>query len=205
MHGYDYLTTWDASENWVTDADRCQDITGCTTDATESTADIPDDPNVPNTFEPTAPGARQFVMRGGTLGATPTTPAIVSGTYAGDSTTAITLSFTVGPDDGAMCETKSTGHGDTTTCDVVLWFGAHLAQQLDWGAGLGASNISGAPIHVSLAAFDDDAIGRRDNPIQGDDVGVNGSLILAKSAERWAVRLHGSVHDPLRLRCVRDR
>ena len=63
---------------------------------------------------------------------------------------------------------------------LVLWFGAHLAQQLDWGAGLGVSNISGAPIHVSLAAFDDDPIGRRDNPIQGDNVGVNGSLILAK-------------------------
>ena len=46
-HAYDFLTTWDWSENWITVADRCQDITGCTS-ASETALDIPEDPNVPN-------------------------------------------------------------------------------------------------------------------------------------------------------------
>ena len=45
-HAYDFLTTWNWSEGWITLADRCQDITGCTT-AGETTLDIPQDPNVP--------------------------------------------------------------------------------------------------------------------------------------------------------------
>jgi hypothetical protein len=66
-HAYDFLTTWDWSEDWITVADRCQDITGCTS-ASETTLDIPEDPNVPNAdvlngFEPYAPGDRLFVMR----------------------------------------------------------------------------------------------------------------------------------------------
>ncbi len=28
-HAYDFLTTWDWSEDWITVADRCQDIAGC--------------------------------------------------------------------------------------------------------------------------------------------------------------------------------
>lgn len=84
-HAYDFLTTWDWSEDWITEADLCQDVTNCEiADATDTRLDIPQDPNVPDSFEPSAPGDRQFVMRGATL-TSATTPAIESGSYAGDS------------------------------------------------------------------------------------------------------------------------
>src|SRR5574340_166672 len=118
-HAYDFLTTWDWSEDWITLADRCQDITGCTT-ATEDDLAIPQDPEVPGVIEP-VPDTEFFVMRGGTLDSA-TVPLIVSGDYAGDSETIITISFTV-DSSGDMCHTK----GSTTTCDVALWFGAHIA------------------------------------------------------------------------------
>ncbi len=174
-HAYDFLTTWNWSEGWITLADRCQDIPGCTT-AGETTLDIPQDPNVPNTFEPTAPGARQFVMRGGTL-TSATTPVIVSGDYNGDSETAITVSFTVA-NSGAMCATRQS----VTTCSVALWFGAHVGAQSDWGAGTAAGNISGSPYHVALDAVDSTAVGQRDNQMQASAVVPNGTIVMVKDA-----------------------
>ena len=56
-HAYDFLTTWNWSENWITEADLCQGITGCVAAAaSENGRDIPQDPNVPDSFEPSAPG-----------------------------------------------------------------------------------------------------------------------------------------------------
>src|SRR3989337_2546125 len=60
---------------------------------------------------------------------------------------------------------------------VGLWFSGHLAIAIDppgsaigWGDGFGSSSISGAPFHISYIKFDDDAIGNRDNPVQGGAV-----------------------------------
>jgi hypothetical protein len=176
-HAYDFLTTWDWSENWITPADRCQDITGCETVA-ETTLDIPEDPNVPDSFEPSAPGDRQFVMRGGALNSA-TTPAIFSGDYTGDSETVITVEFTVASA-GDMCHTKQ----GVTTCDVALWFGAHVAAQANWGLGLGAGSISGSPYHVALDAMDSASIGQRDNQMQAEVVTFipNGTIVIVKDA-----------------------
>src|SRR4029079_12788715 len=80
-HAYDYLTTFDKSETWITVPDRCDGITGCAT-AADVTAGMQDDTNVPNTIEPAS--GRVFTMRGGTFG-TISAPSIASGTYAGDS------------------------------------------------------------------------------------------------------------------------
>lgn len=157
-HAYDFLTTWNLSENWITLADRCQDITGCITAAPDA-LNIPDDPIVPNAYF--VPASRQFVMHGGDLTAA-TTPTIFSGTYTGDSETRITISFTVGPSNGSMCETK----GQTTTCGVVLWFGGHVARQLDWGTGTSAANINGSPYHVAFVEMDGASVGQRDNQMQ---------------------------------------
>ena len=165
-HGYDYLTTWNASENWVTDADRCQDITGCTTATPESTVDIPGDPNVPNTFEPTAPGARQFVMRGGTLGATPTTPALVSGTYAGNSTTGDHAEL------HGRFEHRCDVHDEVTGMATRRPAGSRSGSERtsrsnSTGERDSAPRTSRARRSTSqLAAFDNDPIGRRDNPIK---------------------------------------
>jgi hypothetical protein len=177
-HAYDFLTTWDWSESWITAADLCQDITGCLGSVVQSTLDIPQDPNVPNSFEPSAPGDRLFVMRGGTLtGAT--TPAVVSGSYAGDSETVTTVSFTVG-NTGDMCATKQ----GTTTCGVALWFGAHVAAQANWGTNQGAGSIPGSPYHVALDQLDGASVGQRDNQMQANAVTVipNGTIVVVKDA-----------------------
>ena len=147
---------WDWSENWISTADRCQGITGCETE-NETVLPIPVDPNVA-AFDSAANAiqARQFVMRGGTMTAA-TTPVIASGSYAGDSDTAITVSFTV-DSSGSMC---------STTCAVAIWFGAHVSAQYDWGLGNGAGAIPGSPYHVALDAIDGASVGQRDNSDAG--------------------------------------
>ena len=190
IHAYDFLTTWNESEGWITSDDRCQGITGCTLAPTESTVDIPADPNVPSAFQPSAPGDRQFVMRGGAL-VSATTPALISGSYAGNSTTSISVTFNVDPGTGAMCSTDN--HG-VLTCGVALWFGAHVAVGTpDWGSGLGAANVSGAPYHVSLGGLDGASLGNRANGangMQGAEM-PSGSLTLGKSLSGGPVGYSG--------------
>ncbi len=118
-----------------------------------------------------------FVMRGGTLDSA-TTPSISSGSYAGDSETVITVTFTVGPNTGAMCTSS-------TSCDVAIWFGAHVSAQANWGTGNGAGSISGSPYHVSLDALDGSSIGQRDNQMQADVVTAtpNGTITIVKDVQ----------------------
>ncbi|MBK9711345.1 MAG: DUF11 domain-containing protein [Kouleothrix sp.] len=173
-HAYDYLTNWDWSENWVTLADRCQGITNCMTWST-STLQIPDDPNVSNTIEP-VPGGRVFTMYNGSL-TSASTPTIVSGSYAGDSETSITVSFNVNTSTAKDCT------GSPLTCSVVLIFGAHVSSQVDWGVGNGAGSISGSPYHVSLAAVDGASVGSRDNQMQAGTIVANGTIVIVKDAQ----------------------
>lgn len=170
-HAYDFLTEWDYSEDWIFPADRCQDVSGCET-ASETSLAIPEDPNVPGTIET---GVRNFVMRGGTL-TEATTPTIVNGDYSGDSETAITITFTI-PSSGSMCHTQ----GQTTTCDVVLWFGAHVARSDQWSTG-GAGSISGSPYHVALVAIDGGAVGSRDNQMSSNAIPRKGKITVIKDA-----------------------
>lgn len=167
-HAYDYLTRWNWSENWLTEADLCQSITGCdTADASENSLAIPHDPNGSGQFET---GTRNFVMRGGALN-NATSPDIVNGTYAGDSETAVTVSFTVGTS-GSMC---SGG-----TCSVALFFGAHVAKTAEWfpfNGTTGATSISGSPYHVALSAMDGTSIGQRDNQMQA---GAIANVVIQK-------------------------
>jgi hypothetical protein len=134
-HAYDFLTSWDWSEDWIASADLCQDITGCTS-ASSMQYDIPVDPNAMGYDT----GVRQFLARGGTISSV-STPTIFSGDYTGDSETHITVNFTV-DSSGSMC---SGG-----TCGVAIIFGAHVAAEANWGTGMGAGSIPGSPYHVSL-------------------------------------------------------
>jgi hypothetical protein len=177
-HAFDYLTTWNFSENWVTNPDLCQAITigGCTASSPPTDKlQIPDDSLTPtdNVVSP-----QFFTMYNGDM-TTATAPAIISGSYAGDSDTRITITFTV---DTATCA-KPAG---ASTCEVVLWFGAHIASQLaapaGWGVGQGASSISGSPYHVALGTLDGGSIGGRDNQMQAGAVPLNGTLIIVKDA-----------------------
>ena len=179
-HAYDFLTSWNWSENWITVPDRCQGITGCET-ATDTQTAIPVDPNAAG-FDAAADliQPRQFTMRGGTLNSA-TVPVIVSGDYSGDSETVITVSYTVDPGTGAMCSSKQ----GVTTCGVAIWFGAHVAMTAQWmaynGTG-GAATISGSPYHVALDAVDGAAVGQRDNQMQSGAVPVNGTIVIVKDA-----------------------
>ena len=100
------------------------------------------------------------------------TPVIASGSYAGDSDTAITVSFTV-DSSGSMC---------STTCAVAIWFGAHVSAQYDWGLGNGAGAIPGSPYHVALDAIDGASVGQRDNQMQAGAVIPNGTIVIVKDA-----------------------
>jgi hypothetical protein len=172
-HAYDYLTSWDASEGWSDITDRCDGIqAGCDT-APDSTAAMQNDPSMTDTIEPN-PASRLFTMRGGTITGV-SVPAIASGTYAGDSETYVTITYTA-PNSGPMCATK----GQVTSCAMVLWFGAHIANTDEWQAfngTSGAGSINGSPYHVALADFDGDTTsapqgGGRDNQMAASAIVV---------------------------------
>jgi len=170
---YDFLTSWDASENWVTVADRCDGITGCTS-GSDATFAIPHDPNGSGQFET---GTRNFTIRGGTI-TNVSVPSLVSGTYAGDSETSITVSFTAA-NSGSMCSTK----GQVTSCGIALWFGAHVAKSSEWtpfDGTTGAGSISGAPYHVSLESLDGGSVGQRDNQMQANSIILASTITVHK-------------------------
>ena len=166
-HAYDYLTTFDYSETWVDEADRCEGITGCVA-LSDAQLLIPIDPSAGGFDALDSP--QYFTMRGGSM-ASATVPVVVSGSYAGDSDTRITITFTT-PAGGPMC---SAG-----TCGVALWFGAHVAWEGQWGIGTGAGSVSGSPYHVKLAMLDNASIGSRDNQMQASAVTGLGLLTITK-------------------------
>ncbi len=178
-HAYDYLTTWNASENWVTLAERCQGITGCTT-TTETAVAMQDDPNAPNTIE--TPGAsRLFTIRGGTI-TNVSIPTIVTGTYAGDSETIVTVTFTV-PSSGDMCTTKKVQGQNVTSCGIAIWFGAHVAKSSQWNTfngTTGAGSISGSPYHVALDQLDGSSVGSRDNQMSATAIIPSSTITIHK-------------------------
>ena len=114
----------------------------------------------------------------------------MSGTYAGDSETSITIPFQVTNDPNA-CTTKQ----GTTTCSVVLWFGAHVARQADWGAGTGAGDIPGSPYDVSLDKLDGASIGERDNQMASTALVPNTPSITTLLSDLGPIAIGDSVHD----------
>ena len=171
-HAYDFLTTWNFSEKFITDSAACQGVTGCTTGTvfnSPSTLAILPDPNANG--HDVAAGTQYFTMMGGALTSmtTPTT----SDSYLGDSVTSTTVSFTT-PSSGPMCSGR--------TCEVVLLFGAHVASAADWNPGVGAASIPGSPYHVYITALNGSSIGNRDNQMQATAVTSQPGITLTKSA-----------------------
>src|SRR3990172_817169 len=164
VHAYDSLATWNYTQ---TSADKDQglnlaDIVG----GSPSTFPIPNDPQVLAPY--TSPsGATQdhqlsgqvFTMYGGTItGASAPVHDCVDTGKCDDSSVddyaTITITYSV-PD-------------TTTDLKVQLLFGGHLAASTGprgWGAGLGASSISGGPYHIKWDMADGESIGQRDNQI----------------------------------------
>lgn len=65
---------------------------------------------------------------------------------------------------------------------VTLFFDAHIASELDHGAGTGASSINGSPYHVSIASLNCKSVGSRDNQIKANDVQA-GFVTIVKEAD----------------------
>src|SRR5829696_8779249 len=133
-HALDYLTDYDRTES--TGNNPCSGIAGCIL-ASETTFPIPLDPRVANGQNQLPGGGDDitqipgsFSMFGGTI--TAVSGYTTTGTYAGDSTTLITITFT------------------SNVPNPVMAWGGHIATRLDWGIANSAINISGSPYHMRL-------------------------------------------------------
>jgi len=129
VHAYDYLKAVDATETLGMGLNPCSGVAGCALGSFTTIA-IPADPNV--TAAGVTPDPGFFTM----FGATPTSVSYGSavGTRNGRSSATISVTFTA-----------------FTSNPVLAWSG-HLASPLDWGAGLGASNVSGT-LQMRLYSF----------------------------------------------------
>ena len=128
-HAFDYLTRWDRTVG----GDPCSGVSGCSGAAT-SAATIPLDP---------------LVGAGGFSGAPlPDGERYVSGWNA-----AITGVSLGGGSDAAGQQSITIAFSTSSSTVVVAW-GAHVAAQLNWGAGNGAGAINGSPYHVRIVGLD---------------------------------------------------
>ena len=123
-HAVDYLTSFDRTDQALT----CSGVAGCQ-QAIFSTFPIPADPNVSGAG--VAQEAGLFTIWGGSI--TGVSAYTLSGTYAGDSSTRITITFTA------------------LQPNPVLAWGGHLARPDDWESQGGtAVTIAGSPYHSRL-------------------------------------------------------
>ncbi|MBX4190126.1 hypothetical protein KW791_02425, partial [Candidatus Parcubacteria bacterium] len=180
-HSYDFMTDDNFSElapNALTSADLCDpaitNLASCASLTPVLSGLIPTDPNAAG--HDVARANRHFKIRNGTWvgSGISSGPTLVSGTYAGDSDTALTLQFNV-PN---LCADKHSGK-----CEVLITWGAHVSTQADWGAGNSAVNISGSPYHVQIADVDGDAVtgGGRDNQMAASAIIQTGTIVIHKN------------------------
>src|SRR5207237_9765224 len=101
-----------------------------------------------------------FRLYGGTLTAAGTYS--LSGTYAGDSSRSITLSFTA------------------AVANPVLAWGGHIATRPDWGVGNSAISITGSPYHMRLLDIDGSG-GNQDRSLSSDAVIFPSSVTIVKN------------------------
>jgi hypothetical protein len=158
-HAFDYITSFNRT---VTDADPCAGIDGCAGPA--DTELIPLDPNV------AAAGVTQLAgelaLYGGTI--TAVSAYTLSGTYADDSSTRITVTFEASDD------------------TAVLAWGGHISTRLDWGMSNSAVAITGSPYHTRLVEFDGGG-GSQDHQLMSSAVIFPGSITIIKDAAPNAV------------------
>ena len=162
-HALDYLTDYDRTETIGNNP--CSGVAGCTL-ASETTFPIPLDPRVANGQNQVPGGGDDIVqipgnfsMFGGFI--TAVSPYAVSGTYAGDSTTFLTITFT------------------STVSNPVLAWGGHIATRVDWGAANSAINISGSPYHMRLEALNGSG-GNQDRSLSASAVFFPVSVTIVK-------------------------
>jgi hypothetical protein len=190
-HALDYLTSYNRTEK--SGNDPCSGIPGC---GSPLTFPIPPDVhtglNLPP--QPASPADGRwnelFTMFNGTITnveiADPfiipaaSVPYNLTGTYAVDSSTSITITFTA------------------ASATPVLAWGGHIAERKDWGSNNSASAITGSPFHMRVLGLDG-AGGNQDRGLSSSAViypalltitknvlGSNGAAILGPTAFNFA-------------------
>jgi hypothetical protein len=164
-HAIDYLTSYNRTESVGNDP--CSGVAGC---GAATTFPIPLDPNVAAAGV-TQIGGQVFTMFGGTI--TSVSAYTLTGTYAGDSSTRITITFTA-----------------NTTNPVLAW-GGHIADRQDWAAqGGSASDISGSPYHSRILDLNGSG-GNQDRSLSNVAVRLNTRIIIIKQAAPETAQVFG--------------
>lgn len=157
-HAIDYLTTYNRTE--VIGNNPCSGVVPACGPAT--TFPIPSDPNVSGAGV-TQVGGQFFTMWGGTI--TSVSSYSLSGLYAGNSSTRITINFTA------------------NQANPVLAWGGHIADRLDWAAlGGSASDINGSPYHMRLFDFDGGG-GNQDRSLSNVAVRLDSRITIIQVAQ----------------------
>ncbi|MGG5820814.1 DUF7507 domain-containing protein, partial [Falsiroseomonas sp. HW251] len=122
--------------------------------------------------------AGQFTLLGGATILNVSSYAL-TGAYSGDSSTAITVTFTYNGD----------GTDNNEAGTAVLAWGGHIAARDEWGNGLSAAAISGSPYHMRLIGFTDndpstsESVGNQDRSLSSAAVVFPGSITLVKQTD----------------------
>jgi len=170
-HALDYLGSYNATESLGNNP--CSGVTGCSLSFSD-TEPIPADSNVTNGPNGVPAGGDDitqtpgvFTLFGGTLGQVSITAVsayTLSGTYAGDSSTRVTVSFT------------------TDVSNPVLAWGGHIARRVDWGSGMAAVDIPGSPFHMRFIDLDGSG-GNQDRGLASEAVIFPATITISKVAE----------------------
>lgn len=156
-HAIDYLTTYNRTESVGNNP--CSGVTPACGAAT--TFPIPLDPNISGVGV-TQLGGQLFTMFGGTI--TGVSAYTLTGSYAGNSSTRITITFTA------------------NQANPVLAWSGHIADRNDWAAlGGSASDIPGSPYHTRLIELDGSG-GGQDRSLSNVAVRLNSRIIIFTQA-----------------------
>ncbi len=153
-HAIDYLTTFNRT---VGTADPCSGVSGCGSLSPYGASNlIPNDTNAAITKI-----AGNLSIYGGNI--TGISPYTVSGSYAGDSSTSITITF------------------NATQANPVLAWSGHIGTRADWGQTMAATAIPGSPYHTRLLELDGSG-GNQDKSLSADAVIYPASITVVKDA-----------------------
>jgi len=164
-HAIDYLTSYNRTESVGNNP--CSGVVPACGAVT--TFPIPLDPNVSGAGVTQIPGV--FTMWGGTI--TSVSAYTLTGTYGGDSSTSITITFTA------------------NTVNPVLAWGGHIADRNDWaGQGGSASDITGSPYHTRLLELNGSG-GNQDRSLSNVAVRLISRVVIIKQAAPESANVFG--------------
>jgi hypothetical protein len=159
-HAIDYIDTFNAS---VANANPCAGVSGCNPASFAQVAIPTDNAGTAGMLPGHTQAAGMLTLFGGTFGGGSVSAYTTSGSYAGDSSTRVTVTFTA------------------TRANPVLAWGGHIASRSDWGLSGSAVSIPGSPYHTRLIDLDGSG-GNQDRSLSADAVIFPASITIIKNA-----------------------